>query len=334
MSRISYFQRFSQKENHATNNTMLILRHFYQYAPQKLEAVLSSLVDDELNIGLSFEQQIKSATSIPDALISQKPVEIYFETKRGGELDKDQIARHIESITSAKSHASRTVLFGLTRTPISKTQQEDLKALSKGISFIPITFADIVSALRAVCEPFEPELNAVLSDFEEYLITEDLLQIGDVMTVVPCGTSLTENVKYRLYFEPANRPSKARSEFIGFYTQKCIRYLASPVTVITGIQVDDGFILTSTELGKLSDDEKCRIQEAIRACTYFPDFAKEEHRYYLFENVCETDIKKSTKRGIWGPRVFNLSDWLDYTDPGRSYTAEDAARLMNGKVFE
>lgn len=334
MSRISYFQRFSQKENHATNNTMLILRHFYQYAPQKLEAVLSSLVDDDLDIGLSFEQQIQSAGSIPDGRISQKPLEIYFETKRGDTLDKDQIARHIESITSTRTHSSRTILFGLTRTPISQADKETLKALSKEITFVPITFADVVSALRDVCEDFEPELQAVLSDFEEYLIGEDLLQIGDVMTVVPCGTSLEDNVTHRLYFEPAGRPTKARSQFIGLYTQKCVHYLASPQTVITGIQDAEGFHVTGTELGQLDADERDRIKAVIEACTYFPDFAKKEHRYYLFENVCETDIKKSSKGGIWGPRVFNLSNWLDYSNPSQSYTVEEAAKLLSGKVFE
>lgn len=59
MSRVSYFQRFSQRENHATNNTLLLLRHLYQSSPFKIGRVLTSLVEAELSIGLMFEQQIR-----------------------------------------------------------------------------------------------------------------------------------------------------------------------------------------------------------------------------------------------------------------------------------
>ena len=60
MSKVSYFQRFPQKENHAINNTLLVMRHFYQASPQKIEAFLSDLADDNFSIGLVFEQHILS----------------------------------------------------------------------------------------------------------------------------------------------------------------------------------------------------------------------------------------------------------------------------------
>jgi hypothetical protein len=59
MSRVSHFQRFSQPENHATNNTLLAFRFFYQSSPFKLQRVLTSLLESDLSIGLTFEQQIK-----------------------------------------------------------------------------------------------------------------------------------------------------------------------------------------------------------------------------------------------------------------------------------
>lgn len=83
MSRVSYFQRFSQRENHATNNTLLIFRHFYQSSPYKLQRVLSALVDTELSVGLAFEQQVRGDQSVGNALIVQEPLRIFIETKRG-----------------------------------------------------------------------------------------------------------------------------------------------------------------------------------------------------------------------------------------------------------
>lgn len=106
MSRVSHFQRFSQPENHATNNTLLLLRYFYQSSPFKIQSVLTSLLEADLSIGLAFEQQVKGDASIPDALITQEQMRIYIETKRGGALDPDQIRRHLKSI-SEKGGAGR-----------------------------------------------------------------------------------------------------------------------------------------------------------------------------------------------------------------------------------
>ena len=77
MSQVSYFQRFSQPENHATNNTLLVLRYFYQSSPFKIQRALTSLLEADLSIGLSFQQQVRGGASVPDALIMQEPLHIY-----------------------------------------------------------------------------------------------------------------------------------------------------------------------------------------------------------------------------------------------------------------
>lgn len=98
MSRVSHFQSYSQPENHATNNTLLVLRYFYQLSPFKLQRVLSSLLEMDLSVGLAFEQQVRGCASVPDALITREPLHIFIETKRGGNLDLNQIRRHLKSI--------------------------------------------------------------------------------------------------------------------------------------------------------------------------------------------------------------------------------------------
>jgi hypothetical protein len=115
LSRVSHFQRFSQPENHATNNTLLLLRYFYQSSPFKIQSLLTSLLETDLSIGLTFEQQIKGDASVPDALITQEPMRIFIETKRGGDLDSDQIRRHFKSIAQHPAGASRGQRSGLTR---------------------------------------------------------------------------------------------------------------------------------------------------------------------------------------------------------------------------
>lgn len=66
-------------KNHATNNTLLVLRYFYQSSPFKLERVLNSLLEVELSIGLRFDQQVREASSVPDAVIRQEPLTIVVE---------------------------------------------------------------------------------------------------------------------------------------------------------------------------------------------------------------------------------------------------------------
>ena len=89
-----------------------------------------------------------------------------------------------------------------------------------------------------------------------------------------------------------------------------------------------------TEKGSLSEAEKERIEGAINACTYFPNFAQVEHRYHLFEEIHETEFSKISKGGIWRTRKFNLSDWLIYDEPTTTYSAKEAAEFLKGKTFE
>lgn len=157
MSRVSHFQRFSQPENHATNNTLLLLRYFYQSSPFKIQSVLTSLLETELSIGLTFEQQIRGDASVPDALITQEPMRIFIETKRGGVLDSEQIRRHFQSIAQHTVGASRghgNILIGLTKEPIAESDRKALvaDAALQGITFSAVTFSQIVEALiRRLC---------------------------------------------------------------------------------------------------------------------------------------------------------------------------------------
>ena len=335
MTKISYFQRFSQKENHATNNTLLLLRHFYQASPQKINAMLSDLSNDDISVGLVFEQQVRSSDSVPDALITQAPLDIYIETKRGGQLDQNQIERHIASIGNRSSSNSKKILISLTRTPIAKNIRDDIsgKAQRVDIAFLPITFEDVVRSLRAVCERHEVALQEILSDYEHYLEDEDLLQVGEIMSVFPCGHSIRENIRYRLYFEPPDRPSKAESTFIGLYTQMCVGHLASIKTVVTGVVGPDGFMLDNIEKGELSDEDKKRISEAVEACIYYPQLAQEPHRYYLLDEIYKTNFIKSTPYGMMNRRVFNLSRWLNYDDK-KQYTPEEVAIELQDRNWE
>ena len=334
MTTITYFQRYSQRENHVTNNTLLIMQHFYRASPQKIGSVLSELAHKDLSIGLVFEQQVRMDVSIPDALISQAPLDVYFETKHKGTLDRDQMERHFRSVSNNSTSPGRKIFFGLTAMPVEEALRMELIRTAKNLSidFLPITFAHLVGKLREACDEHEAELREILSDYESYLEREKLLQVGEILSAFPVGDTIDENIEYRLYFElpSARRKAKKRSKFIGLYKDKCIPWIAQIETIVTGVVNDGGFTVTSTERGELSNDERNRIENAIE---YYPHLARELHRYYLFGIPSKTSFVKRTKYGMRNRRDFNLANWVDYGN-SQEYSVEEIAEKLNDQEWD
>jgi hypothetical protein len=337
LSRISHFQRFSQRENHTTNNTLLLLRYFYESDPFKLQNVLSSILETDLSIGLEFEQQIRGDASIPDALITQEPMRIFIETKRGGELDSEQIRRHLRSIAadSRTSHGDNPILIGLTKESIGELECRALtaEAVKQGIKFAVVTFSQIADALRAQCKEFDRELVSMVEDYDEYL-TEEGLSAGrnQWLTVVPCGTSIAENVHFGLYYEPPSRPSKRNYRFIGLYTMKSVTYVGALEAVAVASFGKNGITFTE-EAGRLTDDHRRRITAAINETKYY-DLKANPHRFYLVDSFKETDARKTSPQGIWGMRRLDLSEMIPDYNPHRKYTTQELAAALRGTTWK
>lgn len=167
-----------------------------------------------------------------------------------------------------------------------------------------------------------------------------MLHTDEVMSVFPCRISLETNISYRLYCEPANRPSKAESRFVGFYAYKRFGHLACIRTIVTGAVHAGGFVVHRAEKGTLSREEAGRIDGAIRRLRrYFdPDFSRVEQRFYLLEEIHATDFEKSSKYGLWrGGTSSSLVGWTlskkGITRPKRlqrCYAARNGNRTLSG----
>ena len=82
--KVHYFQRYKQKENVDTSNTMLMLSRFYEYNPDKFFILLNNLIlkeDETPELSFDLQQSINGNESIPDAIISQKSFKVVVETK-------------------------------------------------------------------------------------------------------------------------------------------------------------------------------------------------------------------------------------------------------------
>lgn len=329
MSRVSHFQRFSQPENHATNNTLLVLRHLYQASPYKIQRLLTSLVETDLSVGLAFDQQIKGKKSVPDAAITQAALRIFIETKRGGDIDKDQIRRHFESITPESGTAgSGDFLIALTKEPLADAERKALtvEGGARQISFTAVTFSQIVEALRAQCAEFETDLLSIVEDYDSYLADEGLIESRNQWLVVfPCGTSIAENAKFGIYYEPSSRPCKRNYRFIGIYKQKTVAYVGV-VEAIAVVTYADGAYVFVPEAGKLTAAHERRIKDTIEATPYY-DLKDNDTRFYLVDQFVPTDARKTSSGGIMGLRYLDLAALIPAYEPRKDYTSAELAAI-------
>lgn len=101
--KIHYFQRYHEKENVATANTMLLLSRLYSYSSDKFFRFLKSeYFSDSFNPEIIFTLQEKSVDSIPDATITQESFKIVVETKMSDWFYEDQLLRHLNSFGDEK----------------------------------------------------------------------------------------------------------------------------------------------------------------------------------------------------------------------------------------
>lgn len=338
MSRISFFQRFSQRENHATNNTLLMLQHVYRASPVLLQDVLTSLVDAELPIGPTFAQQVRREESVPDGLISQAALEILVETKTGNYLDQDQVARHTRTFATGDYQpcgTSNRFLFGITKEQVAEKDRNALREMANqgGVVLICMTFTQIAEALKEMCPAYGREITEIVEDFAAYLSEEGLVEeYNQWLPVFPCGMSIRENVAYSIYYEPASRPTKVHYPFIGLYTQKRIAYVGEVKAVLV-VEWNDGQEVWSAEKGEESEENKLLVREIIKATPYY-DLDGADMRYYLVESFLEAGAKKTSRGGIPRMRYLHLPGLIRGYQPPFDRGAEQLAEALRAAIWE
>jgi hypothetical protein len=334
MSRVSYFARFAAREDQLTNNTMLLLRHLHMAGGGKLETVLGGVLDgQQIEIGLSFEQQAKLSRSRPDATITQAPLRIHFEAKLGDAFGADQIERHAAGIAASSDGARNTYLIGLTRDAIAPAEFEALEAAARnhGVMFAATTFTEIAEAAQDSCADHETAILDIVTDYRAFLADSGMLtDRGRTLVVFPCGTSLDDNARLKVYFEPASRPSKAGYRFIGLYRNKAVQFVGEPSAVFA-CRTQGGDIVEVTEPTKgASEEALTRIRAIITEISYYglgDDFT----RYYLFDELHPTSFAKSSKHGLLNLRYLDIGAKVPTL---KSLSASDLATALNGKTFE
>ena len=101
--KIHYFQRYHEKENVATANTMLLLSRLYSYSSNKFFKLLKSeFFSDSFEPEIVFRLQEKAPDTIPDATITQEAFKIVVETKLTDWFYSKQLMGHLKSFGDEK----------------------------------------------------------------------------------------------------------------------------------------------------------------------------------------------------------------------------------------
>ena len=155
------------------------------------------------------------------------------------------------------------------------------EAARHGVAFVNVTFSAILEALRQECADYERDLLAIVDDYETYLSEEHLLdERNRWLLVFPCGTSVTENANYALYYEPQDRRLASNCRYLGVYTRKAVSYVGVIKTIVVRTPGEKGKPRFLEEVGRLSEDQKARIAKVVEVTDYY-DLDSGPLRFYL-----------------------------------------------------
>ena len=335
MSQIRHFPRYSQKENTVTNNVLLLMSRLYDYNRLKFSTFLVALGDEASNVAehlqLQFGQQRGTETSVVDGFIAQESMKIVVETKLN---EDDFLLYQLKGHLSAFDDERHRLLVLLSPGPtgpsgnVLENIQNDCK--SKGINTLHTTFEEIIAAAKSCLSDHDETMLSVVEDFAVFCSDEDLLPRDKFrMFTPPCGQSFDDNLEYSLYYCPVSW-NRRSSQYLGIYAFKSVRLIGKISKIITcDLDIERGTVELKDEI---NDDEKERILDAARsAYTKRGWDISRDYKFFLCDEMVDTDFQKTSPGGIQGHRYFDLGEILELKELPRIQTL---AEFLKNKTWE
>lgn len=332
--KIHYFQRYHSKENVATANTMLMLSRFYNFNADKFYAMLNELIlHEDATPEITFDLQVQSNGSVPDAIIQQKSFKIVVETKLYNQFREDQLKAHLNSL----KEGDIKVLLTLDPHPMAQSLKDKIDeiCLKNGVKHINLTFDSLIESLQKNIDDRETELLAVLDDFRAYCYEDKLLNDSSkYMRAIAASTTLQDNIELNLYYCGLGR-NVSEHGYIGLYSNKSVRAIGKIYKTAISKIVSGGISFYSEDKGSpLTDEELARLKSAVeRSRTYGYSLGTWEHRFYLVEKFYEIDFEKTTPNPIQRDKFFNLAKILNCENKPLPDT-ETIAKYLDGRSWQ
>ena len=334
MTKVHYFQRYSQKENVVTNNTLLLLSRLYAHNPEYFQAVLRETLDDsQINIGPSFVQQGRGKGSIPDGVVSQQSFRVVIETKLHASPELGQLSRHLDAFSGEQVQVLLVLTSGQPDASLRAAVEERVAAHNTthatSIAARFATFQSITRAAQEILPVHEYAMIELVDDYAQFCSEMGLLPRGEfLMRAAPCGTSLQQNFQYSLYYDPIGRTARQHA-YVGLYAQKSIRGIGKVANVVEAEWTGERLEVLSARSNP-SAGERDRIRAAISGARLLGWDIARGHRFVLVDRFYETDYKKTSPGPMRGAQYFDLGERLTkdaLPDP------PEIAKVLSGLVW-
>lgn len=334
---VHMFQRFSQKENVVTNNTLLFLSRLYNYSPGRFQGFLREVLqDDQLNVGIAFHQQVREGMgSVPDGRLGQDSLKVLVETKLSQNYSKEQLLNHMMAFS--REGRQYLMLLGPTapKHKLLIDLQKDIAALNKKngthVVVSPITFEQLIECYDSVLLAQDFEMKDLVEEFKAFCAESKLLPVGSyTMRAVVCSKTLQENQERRVYYDSISRTFREH-DFIGLYADKRIRAIGK-ISNIIHAEMEGRELKVREKLRTPTEAQLKTIREIIPVAEKNNGYQiATGHNFFLVDQFFETDYLKATKNPIQGPKYFDLREVLGRKElPG----VEEIATLMKDKRWE
>ncbi len=312
MAGVTYFPRYSGKENVVTNNTLLLFSRIYDYSPQSFQEIISQLTASDIEVGPEITQQDRSGKSVTDGSIQQQSFRILVETKVSAGIDYDQLVRHSERF----GDESVRVLLLITKHALDNEQQTAIKnRLKKGVIFGAVDFSTLCAVIEGLFAEYERDIGVVVEDYVDYCRHEQILdESKETMRIVPCGQSHELNRKYGIYYHPFRRGYRPHG-YIGIYAQKSVTVLWR-IRSVFDATIDDagklkrGAAIVGEETSDFDQKLIGIIGEALEHCGHR---IRRDHRFFCGDPI-DTDFRKTSKYGLRKNTYINLKEKIPDVD--------------------
>lgn len=333
--RIHYFQRYHQKENVATANTMLLLSRLYQYSPDKFYRALKELAGlDDLEPEPVFTIQEKNKDSVPDATIAQAGFKVVVETKLGPLFNLEQLKKHLEAFWP---EAQTRILLTLAPQPMESGQLAKFGELlaqcnqsaRRPVLHVNRTFSDIIRQVVDVLDDRDYEMLEVLEDYQDFCEHDGLVSVtpSNLMHVWPSTRTFEANLEARLYHRGADKRIGDFS-YLGLYKEKSVRAIGKVTSVVRATVTEEPTY--EVLRGTPPSDYRTRI-EVVTEGEVREGFAREAPRFFFFvDGFLPTDFRKTSSGGLWGDKVFDLSEVLGLKELPET---EEIATLLSQRTW-
>lgn len=309
MPQVTYFQRYTTRENVVTNTTLHLFSQINQHSSDRLRQVLSELLGDvEMPLGINFQQQIRFEASVPDGGILQEPIHIVIETKVTAGVDVGQLLRHCETFDKGRS-GNHLLLLTKNRTEDQLLEPVRRKVKEIGVTFQNVTFEKLCESLKGLAKEHETHLMRVIEDYAAYCTDMDLLpDRRKWLRIVPCGTTFDLNKQWHVYFQPTDR-GYSDHDYIGIYNQKSVRLLGR-VVAIYDTKVDAVGQMQMTLIDGTDRPEfHKRIEGMVTDSKQKVGWElRDDHRFFCADQFLPTEFEKTSWGGIQGPRFWDISE--------------------------